>query len=165
MLLALFYCSHIQTLTNIVLIISTIQATADTLKTEKDLVTLFTTNSESCLTLLTISFLYYLDSPSWYCYNLRFSPSITQHQNENLRLSPRALVRLCWRHLCPYTCRLSSWSSSSALTSFTCEGTYLEDGFPLRCFQRLSSPDLATQRCTWQHNWHTRGLSTPVLSY
>jgi hypothetical protein len=26
----------------------------------------------------------------------------------------------------------------------------LEAGFPLRCFQRLSIPDIATQQCPWQ---------------
>jgi len=38
-------------------------------------------------------------------------------------------------------------------------------GFALRCFQRLSAPDVATQRCPWRDNWHTRGLSLSVLSY
>ncbi len=38
-------------------------------------------------------------------------------------------------------------------------------GFPLRCFQRFSLPDVATQPCTGRHNWHTSGPSTPVLSY
>src|SRR5687768_14354382 len=41
----------------------------------------------------------------------------------------------------------------------------LEEGFPLRCFQRLSRPDVATQQCSWRNNWHTSGQSTPVLSY
>ncbi len=41
----------------------------------------------------------------------------------------------------------------------------LEVGFPLRCFQRLSIPDIATQRCSWRNNWYTRGQSTSVLSY
>ena len=40
-----------------------------------------------------------------------------------------------------------------------------EGGFPLRCFQRLSCPDLATQLCRWHDNWSTRDPSTPVLSY
>jgi len=43
--------------------------------------------------------------------------------------------------------------------------SHLEAGFPLRCFQRLSIPNVANQRCTWQYNWHTRGSSNPVLSY
>ena len=43
--------------------------------------------------------------------------------------------------------------------------TRLKGGFPLRCFQRLSRPDLATRLCGWRHNRPTRGPSTPVLSY
>jgi hypothetical protein len=43
--------------------------------------------------------------------------------------------------------------------------SHLEAGFPLRCFQRLSLPDVANQPCPWQNNWHTRGQSIPVLSY
>jgi hypothetical protein len=42
---------------------------------------------------------------------------------------------------------------------------YLEVGFALRCFQRLSHPDLATQLCSWQNNWDTSGRFIPVLSY
>ena len=42
---------------------------------------------------------------------------------------------------------------------------HLEAGFPLRCFQRLSLPDVANQPCSWRNNWHTRGQSVPVLSY
>ena len=38
-------------------------------------------------------------------------------------------------------------------------------GFPLRCFQRLSLPDLATLLCRWRDNRSTRDPSTPVLSY
>ena len=41
----------------------------------------------------------------------------------------------------------------------------LEVDFPLRCFQRLSEPDVATQRCPGRDNWYTRGQFTPVLSY
>ena len=43
--------------------------------------------------------------------------------------------------------------------------TGFEGGFPLRCFQRLSRPDLATRLCRWRDNRSTRGPSTPVLSY
>ena len=38
-------------------------------------------------------------------------------------------------------------------------------GFPLRCFQRLSRPHLATRLCRWRDNRSTRGASIPVLSY
>jgi hypothetical protein len=40
-----------------------------------------------------------------------------------------------------------------------------EEGFPLRCVQRLSRPHLATRRCGGRHNRSTRGASLPVLSY
>ena len=40
-----------------------------------------------------------------------------------------------------------------------------EAGFPLRCFQRLSLPYIATRLCRWRDNRSTRGTSTPVLSY
>ena len=43
--------------------------------------------------------------------------------------------------------------------------TYLEAGFPLRCFQRLSLPHIATLLCRWRDNRITRGASIPVLSY
>ena len=42
---------------------------------------------------------------------------------------------------------------------------YLEVSFPLRCFQRLSVPDIATRRCHWHDNRITSGPSTRVLSY
>ncbi len=42
--------------------------------------------------------------------------------------------------------------------------TRFEEGFPLRCFQRLSRPNLATRLCRWRDNRSTRGPSTPVLS-
>ncbi len=37
-------------------------------------------------------------------------------------------------------------------------------GFPLRCFQRLSRPDIATRRCRGRDNRYTRGRFIPVLS-
>ena len=40
-----------------------------------------------------------------------------------------------------------------------------EGGFPLRCFQRLSFPNVATLLCRWRDNRSTSGSSTPVLSY
>src|SRR6202049_2297107 len=43
--------------------------------------------------------------------------------------------------------------------------TRFEVGFPLRCFQWLSRPYIATQHCGWRHNCSTRGTSIPVLSY
>ena len=40
-----------------------------------------------------------------------------------------------------------------------------EGGFPLRCLQRLSCPDIATLHRGWRHDRSTSGPSTPVLSY
>lgn len=34
---------------------------------------------------------------------------------------------------------------------------HLEVGFPLRCFQRLSIPNIATRPCSWRNNRYTRG--------
>ena len=48
---------------------------------------------------------------------------------------------------------------------FTGRKPHLGVGFALRCLQRFSRPDLATQRCTGRHNWYTLGPSIPVLSY
>ena len=42
---------------------------------------------------------------------------------------------------------------------------YLGEGFPLRCFQRLSLPNVANRPRHWRDNRHTRGSSTQVLSY
>src|SRR3989338_3514292 len=41
---------------------------------------------------------------------------------------------------------------------------HLRGGFPLRCFQRLSGPNIATLRCPWQDSRYTRGSFVLVLS-
>jgi len=43
--------------------------------------------------------------------------------------------------------------------------SHLGGGFPLRCLQRLSRPNLATRPCRWHDNRCTSGSSVPVLSY
>src|SRR3954452_24307381 len=63
-----------------------------------------------------------------------------------------------------YTSDLSTSSSSTALQGVAPGRPSLEVCFPLRCFQRLSDPDTATQRCHWRDNWYTGGPSTPALS-
>ena len=68
-------------------------------------------------------------------------------------------------HYCTYTPGLSTLSSTRRLTDLCHERSHLGVGFTLRCFQRLSDPDVATQRYAWRHNWYTIGPSTPVLSY
>ncbi len=63
------------------------------------------------------------------------------------------------------TSRLSTRWSTWGLQGLAPGRPYLGVGFPLRCFQRLSFPSIATQRCHWRDNWCTRGSSIPVLSY
>lgn len=76
------------------------------------------------------------------------------------------LVRLGCSARAPCTCRLSTWWSPTALQgSLAPRKIHLWRGFPLRCFQRLSRPDLATRHCHWHDNRYTRGRSVPVLSY
>ena len=43
--------------------------------------------------------------------------------------------------------------------------TRFEVGFPLRCFQRLSRPYIATLLRRWHDDRYTRGTFNPVLSY
>ncbi len=47
-----------------------------------------------------------------------------------------------------YLCR----SLQLTLRAFRPGRSHLEGGFPLRCFQRLSRPYLATRQCVWRHN-------------
>ena len=54
---------------------------------------------------------------------------------------------------------------AGGLTPLKGGSPHLGTGFPLRCFQRLSLPNVANQPCSWWNNWHTRGSSVPVLSY
>jgi len=61
---------------------------------------------------------------------------------------------------------LSTTWSTWGLQETEVSGTpYHEVGFPLRCFQRLSLPNIATRHCSWRHNRNTSGPSIPVLSY
>ncbi len=70
------------------------------------------------------------------------------------------------RSLVPaYTSSLSTQCSTGSLSPKRAWKSHLEAGFPLRCFQRLSVPNVANQPCPWQDNWYTRGSSNPVLSY
>ena len=46
----------------------------------------------------------------------------------------------------------TQWSGWGPLTHKCVWKSHLEASFPLRCFQRLSHPNVANQRCTWQYN-------------
>ena len=76
------------------------------------------------------------------------------------------LVPVSSRHYCPSTPGLSTWWSATTLQGAQVPGrSHLQARFPLRCFQRLSLPYIATRQCDWRHNRYTSGTSTPVLSY
>src|SRR5436305_6697984 len=93
------------------------------------------------------------------------------------RDSEPKFARLClWQVLgllVPVSCTCYHASTSGLSTRWSSRGPYstkdgrshLEASFPLRCFQRLSLPNVANQQCSWRNNWHTRGSSVPVLSY
>ena len=65
-------------------------------------------------------------------------------------------------HMLPY---FHTWPINVVVFHDPITKPSFEVGFPLRCFQRLSIPYIATLRCSWRYNRYTRGTSTPVLSY
>src|SRR5689334_19194974 len=76
------------------------------------------------------------------------------------------LVSVSLMHYCTSTPDLStSWSRTTLQGAQGSGKSHLKASFPLRCFQRLSLPNLATRQCHWRDNRYTRGSSTPVLSY
>jgi hypothetical protein len=86
---------------------------------------------------------------------------------QGYRVKPHGqLVLVSSRHYCPYTPSLStSWSRTTLQGSQAPGRSHLQASFPLRCFQRLSLPHIATRQCHWRDNRYTRDASTPVLSY
>ena len=61
--------------------------------------------------------------------------------------------------------RLHTWPIDGVVFPGSQGKPGFEVSFPLRCFQRLSRPYLATRLCGWRHNRSTRGTFFPVLSY
>ena len=89
------------------------------------------------------------------------------HGDQSYRVKPHEqLVLVSLTHYCASTPSLStSWSRTTLQGAQGPGRSHLETSFPLRCFQRLSLPHLATRQCHWRDNRYTRGVSTPVLSY
>ena len=87
--------------------------------------------------------------------------------DQSYRVKPHEqLVLVSLTHCCASTPSLStSWSRTTLQGARGPGRSHLETSFPLRCFQRLSLPHLATLQCHWRDNRYTRGASTPVLSY
>src|ERR1700751_1017333 len=61
--------------------------------------------------------------------------------------------------------RLHTWPIDGVVFPGSQAKPGFEVSFPLRCFQRLSRPYLATRLCHWRDNRSTRGTFFPVLSY
>src|ERR1700742_1533555 len=59
----------------------------------------------------------------------------------------------------------TGWSAPALEEGLALGNVHLGACFPLRCFQRLSQPTIATRRCPWQDNRDTSGSSDSVLSY
>src|SRR3954463_1707900 len=59
----------------------------------------------------------------------------------------------------------TGWSSPALQEAQGLGRVHLGACFPLRCFQRLSQPTIATRRCSWRNNRDTSGSSDSVLSY
>ena len=98
-----------------------------------------------------------------------YSSSCTRHNldYQGYRDKPYGqLVLVSLMHYCTSTPSLStSWSRTTLQGAQGSGKSHLKASFPLRCFQRLSLPNLATRQCHWRDNRYTRGSSTPVLSY
>ena len=76
------------------------------------------------------------------------SPQKRQHDDKEEWMANKGLDRLVRLSSTGYpasTCRLSTRSSPWGLTSHASETSHLGEGFALRCFQRLSRPDIATE--------------------
>ena len=110
------------------------------------------------------------DHPNAYCRPGRSSTGKTRNQP-----STRGSELLCRRRpLVPVGSTPRGASTSGLSTTCSAWGLqrlgaawnpYLGEGFPLRCFQRLSLPNVANRPRHWRDDRHTRGSSTQVLSY
>ena len=100
-------------------------------------------------------------------HSVLLSDGLLTDDHQSYRVKPHGqLVLVSLTHYCASTPNLStSWSTTTLQGAQGPGKTHLETSFPLRCFQRLSLPHLATRQCHWRDNRYTRGASTPVLSY
>ena len=89
------------------------------------------------------------------------TPIVKLHGQASRPISTTRLNVLPRLHLWPINLVISEGPSGP----YGRDSCFLGIGFPLRCFQRLSVPDIDTRHCRWRDNRHTRGPSTLVLSY
>ena len=106
------------------------------------------------------------DIVAFYSLKNRFALGLSKMLERYMIKPHEQLVLVSSMHCCTSTPSLSTlWSTRALQESLGFARSHLEVGFPLRCFQRLSRPYIATQRCHWRDNWNTRGMFNPVLSY
>src|SRR5215203_2550662 len=98
---------------------------------------------------------------------LRVEPRTIRDRQHGYRIKPHGQLVLV--SSTPYSASTpslsTSWSRTTLKGGQASGKINLQASFPLRCFQRLSFPHVATRRCHWRDNRYTRGASTPVLSY
>ena len=83
----------------------------------------------------------YDKAPEHYIQSIYFLIVVCKFLNRNRNISTSQLNALLRLHLKPINVIISHGSITIP---------NLEAGFPLRCFQRLSIPDIATEHSTWQ---------------
>ena len=83
----------------------------------------------------------YDKAPEHYIQSYIFLIVVCKFLNRNRNISTSQLNALLRLHLKPINVIISHGSITIP---------NLEAGFPLRCFQRLSIPDIATEHSTWQ---------------
>ena len=69
--------------------------------------------------------------------------------------------RKAWTNITAFTLAAYQRRSLQRILTISSLGACLA----LRCFQRFSVTNVATQHCHWCDNWHTIGSLTTVLSY
>ena len=93
---------------------------------------------------------------------IRQESGTTKGRDQTARaISSARLKRLPSVHLRPINLVVSQ-GPSGILRS---RSVHLGEGFPLRCFQRLSPRDIATGRCPWRDSPYKSGRFVSVLSY
>ena len=102
--------------------------------------------------------------PSFLALSFLAAPSMAHQGHGDKPLGRLVTVSSTCRHASTPVLS-TSWSRTALQGVLDSGKSHLEAGFPLRCLQRLSLPDLATRPCHWRDNRCTRGPSTPVLSY
>ena len=96
----------------------------------------------------------------------QLSDAFTRHGYDFVEVSEcikpiERLVRLSFTHCCAFTCRLSTWWSSTALK----RDLVLRWVSRLDAFSGYPVHTIATRLRGWRHDRSTRGMSIPVLSY